>query len=133
VAEPSPNTDASRASDPLSGVADQLGPLQAITSALSRSLTPDEVAAVVIGLVLCCALGGGFGIYMSQQYGHAVGLAQGHAGRKPGKQTHDLPALHQFPPFLVQLSYFESFLDYRANESESRLCIYGLVSYINQR
>ncbi|HET6282954.1 MAG TPA: GAF domain-containing protein, partial [Polyangia bacterium] len=49
MAEPSPNTDASRASDPLSGVADQLGPLQAITSALSRSLTPDEVAAVVIG------------------------------------------------------------------------------------
>jgi len=42
-------------------------------------LRPEFVAAVVIGLVLCCALGGGFGIYMSQQYGHAVGLAQGHA------------------------------------------------------
>ena len=42
-------------------------------------LRPEFVAAVVLGLVLCCALGGGFGIYMSQQYGHAVGLVQGHA------------------------------------------------------
>ena len=42
-------------------------------------LRPEFAAAVVIGLVLCCALGGGFGIYMSQQYGHTVGLAQGHA------------------------------------------------------
>jgi hypothetical protein len=42
-------------------------------------LRPEFVAAVVLGLVLCCVLGGGFGIYMSQQYGHAVGLAQGHA------------------------------------------------------
>jgi hypothetical protein len=42
-------------------------------------LPPEFVAAVVIGLALCCALGGGFGIYMSQQYGHAVGQVEGHA------------------------------------------------------
>ncbi len=32
----------------------------------AAGLRPEFVAAVVIGLVLCCALGGGFGIYMSQ-------------------------------------------------------------------
>jgi hypothetical protein len=33
----------------------------------------------VIGLVLCCVLGGGFGIYMSQQPGHTVGSVGGHS------------------------------------------------------
>ena len=42
-------------------------------------LRPDFVGAVVIGLVLSCILGGGFGIYMSQQTGHAVGWVQGHS------------------------------------------------------
>ncbi len=42
-------------------------------------LRPDFVGAVVIGLVLCCVLGGGFGIYMAQQTGHAVGMIQGHS------------------------------------------------------
>lgn len=42
-------------------------------------LTPQYVGAVVLGLVLCFVLGGGFGIYMSQQTGHAVGLVGGHA------------------------------------------------------
>jgi hypothetical protein len=42
-------------------------------------LSPQFVAAVVMGLVLCFVLGGGFGIYMSQQPGHAVGLVHGHA------------------------------------------------------
>ncbi len=42
-------------------------------------LQPDYRAAVVIGLVLCFVLGGGFGIYMSQQPGHAVGLIGGRA------------------------------------------------------
>jgi hypothetical protein len=42
-------------------------------------LHPDYRAAVIIGLVLSCVLGGGFGIYMSQQPGHAVGLVGGHA------------------------------------------------------
>jgi hypothetical protein len=45
----------------------------------AAGLRPDYVAAVVIGLVLCCVLGGGFGIYMSQQTGHAVGVVQGHS------------------------------------------------------
>jgi hypothetical protein len=45
----------------------------------AAGLRPDYVAAVVIGLVLCFSLGGGFGIYMSQQTGHAVGLVQGHS------------------------------------------------------
>jgi hypothetical protein len=36
------------------------------------------VGAVVLGLVLCVVLGGGFGIYMAQQPGHAVGLVGGH-------------------------------------------------------
>jgi hypothetical protein len=39
----------------------------------------DFVGAVVIGLVMCSVLGGGFGIYMSQQSGHAVGMIQGHS------------------------------------------------------
>jgi hypothetical protein len=42
-------------------------------------LRPEFAAAVVIGLVFCCVLGGTFGIYMSQQASHAVGLVQGHA------------------------------------------------------
>jgi hypothetical protein len=42
-------------------------------------LSPQFAAAVVIGLVLCFVLGGGFGIYMAQQPGHAVGLVGGHA------------------------------------------------------
>ncbi len=42
-------------------------------------LHPDYRAAVLIGLVLCFVLGGGFGIYMSQQPGHAVGLIGGRA------------------------------------------------------
>jgi hypothetical protein len=42
-------------------------------------LSPQFVAAVVMGLVLCFVLGGGFGIYMSQQPGHTVGLVGGHA------------------------------------------------------
>ena len=42
-------------------------------------LSPQYVAAVVMGLVLCCVLGGGFGLYMGQQPGHAVGLVAGHA------------------------------------------------------
>lgn len=42
-------------------------------------LNPHYVAAVVIGLVMCCVFGGGFGIYMAQQPGHAVGLIGGHA------------------------------------------------------
>jgi hypothetical protein len=42
-------------------------------------LRADYVAAVVIGLVLCFVLGGGFGIYMSQQPGHNVGTAGGHS------------------------------------------------------
>jgi hypothetical protein len=42
-------------------------------------LRREFVAAVVIGLVLCCALGGSFGIYLSQQAGHAVGVVRGHA------------------------------------------------------
>jgi hypothetical protein len=45
----------------------------------AAGLRPDYVAAVVIGLVLCFILGGGFGIYMSQQTGHAVGVVQGHS------------------------------------------------------
>jgi hypothetical protein len=42
-------------------------------------LRADYVAAVVIGLVLCFVLGGGFGIYMSQQPGHNVGSVGGHS------------------------------------------------------
>jgi hypothetical protein len=42
-------------------------------------LNPTYAAAVVMGLVMCCVLGGGFGIYMAQQPGHAVGLIGGHA------------------------------------------------------
>lgn len=42
-------------------------------------LRADYVAAVVIGLVLCFVLGGGFGIYMSQQPGHTVGSVGGHS------------------------------------------------------
>jgi hypothetical protein len=42
-------------------------------------LRTDYVAAVVTGLVLCFVLGGGTGIYMAQQTGHAVGLVGGHA------------------------------------------------------
>jgi hypothetical protein len=42
-------------------------------------LSPRYAAAVVMGLVLCFVLGGGFGIYMSQQPGHTVGLVGGHA------------------------------------------------------
>jgi hypothetical protein len=42
-------------------------------------LSPQFAAAVVMGLVLCFVLGGGFGIYMSQQPGHAVGPVGGHA------------------------------------------------------
>jgi hypothetical protein len=45
----------------------------------ASGLIPQYVAAVVMGLVLCFLLGGGFGIYMSQQPGHAVGLVGGHA------------------------------------------------------
>jgi hypothetical protein len=45
----------------------------------AAGLRPDYVAAVVIGLVLCCVLGGGFGIYMAQQTSHAVGTVQGHS------------------------------------------------------
>jgi hypothetical protein len=45
----------------------------------AAGLTAQYAAAVVLGLVLCTALGGGFGIYMSQQPGHAVGLVGGHA------------------------------------------------------
>jgi hypothetical protein len=42
-------------------------------------LNSHYVAAVVIGLVMCFVLGGGFGIYMSQQSGHAVGRIGGHS------------------------------------------------------
>jgi hypothetical protein len=42
-------------------------------------LRAEYVAAVVIGLVLCFILGGGFGIYMSQQPGHTVGPVGGHS------------------------------------------------------
>ena len=42
-------------------------------------LSAQYVAAVVMGLVLCCVLGGGFGLYMGQQPGHSVGLVGGHA------------------------------------------------------
>jgi hypothetical protein len=42
-------------------------------------LNATYAAAVVIGLVMCFGLGGGFGIYMSQQPGHAVGVMGGHA------------------------------------------------------
>jgi hypothetical protein len=41
-------------------------------------LNSQFVGAVVLGLVLCVVLGGGFGIYMAQQPGHAVGLVGGH-------------------------------------------------------
>jgi hypothetical protein len=41
-------------------------------------LRPDYRAAVIAGLLLTVALGGGFGIYMSQQTGHAVGAEVGH-------------------------------------------------------
>jgi hypothetical protein len=41
-------------------------------------LNSQFVGAVVLGLVLCAVLGGGFGIYMAQQPGHAVGLVGGH-------------------------------------------------------
>lgn len=40
-------------------------------------LRPDFVASVVLGLMLCFVLGGGFGGYMSQQTGHSVGAAGG--------------------------------------------------------
>jgi hypothetical protein len=39
---------------------------------------PEFVAAIVVGLVLCFALGGGVGGYMSAQPGHAVGAEGGH-------------------------------------------------------
>jgi hypothetical protein len=42
-------------------------------------LRPDFVAAIVMGLVLCFVLGGGFGIYMAQQPGHSVGPVGGHS------------------------------------------------------
>lgn len=42
-------------------------------------LRADYAVAVVTGLVLCFVLGGGSGIYMAQQTGHAVGLVGGHA------------------------------------------------------
>jgi len=42
-------------------------------------LRADYAAAVVIGLVLCFVLGGGFGIYMAQQPGHNVGPVGGHS------------------------------------------------------
>jgi hypothetical protein len=42
-------------------------------------LDPDYRAAVIIGLVLCFVLGGGFGIYMGQQPGHGVGHIGGHS------------------------------------------------------
>ena len=45
----------------------------------ARGLNTHYVAAVVIGLALCFVLGGGFGGYMAQQPGHAVGLVGGHA------------------------------------------------------
>ena len=45
----------------------------------AAGLRSDYVAAVVIGHVLCCVLGGGFGIYMGQQPGHSVGAAEGHS------------------------------------------------------
>jgi hypothetical protein len=45
----------------------------------ASGLDPQYAAAVVMGLVLCFVLGGGFGIYMAQQPGHAVGLVGGHA------------------------------------------------------
>lgn len=41
-------------------------------------LRPEYRAAVIAGLLLTVVLGGGFGIYMSQQTGHAVGAAAGH-------------------------------------------------------
>lgn len=45
----------------------------------AQGLHPVYGAAVVIGLVMCFVLGGGFGAYMAQQPGHAVGLVGGHA------------------------------------------------------
>lgn len=44
----------------------------------AASMRPDFVAAVVIGLVLTFALGGGLGGYMSSQLGHSVGAEGGH-------------------------------------------------------
>jgi hypothetical protein len=41
-------------------------------------LRPEYRAAVIIGLLFTVVLGGGFGIYMSQQIGHAVGAGTGH-------------------------------------------------------
>lgn len=41
-------------------------------------LSPEYRAAVIAGLLLTVVLGGGFGIYMSQQTGHAVGADAGH-------------------------------------------------------
>jgi hypothetical protein len=41
-------------------------------------LQPSFAAAVVIGLVLTFALGGGLGGYMSSQIGHSVGMVGGH-------------------------------------------------------
>lgn len=44
----------------------------------AAGITRDFAAAVAIGLLLTVLLGGGFGIYMSQQPGHAVGAVGGH-------------------------------------------------------
>lgn len=43
----------------------------------ARDVRGDYLLAVVIGLVLCVALGGGLGMYMAQQTGHAVGAVGG--------------------------------------------------------
>ena len=43
----------------------------------AQGLRPDLVAAVVIGLLLTCLLGGILGGYMSSQTGHSVGLEGG--------------------------------------------------------
>jgi hypothetical protein len=39
---------------------------------------PEHKVAAILGLLLTVALGGGIGVYMSQQAGHAVGAASGH-------------------------------------------------------
>jgi hypothetical protein len=44
----------------------------------AAGVTRDFAAAVVIGLLVTMLLGGGFGYYMSDQTGHAVGAAGGH-------------------------------------------------------
>lgn len=43
----------------------------------ARGVRGDYLVAVVVGLILCVALGGGLGMYMAQQAGHSVGAVGG--------------------------------------------------------